>query len=177
MKKSAAEPGAGAGDEKRLLRRHVNYLSGEGASGSSWFAAFDAERFESFHLLGQPLSASDALLGSRQRLIRWESLKSLFRKWQSHAGRTAIEGGHRGSPVAQLFHLWKSDFSSFHLINRPLPSHNSHIETAPREGTFRGRSIDPARLPWSDIISFATEEPRKGDVGNVINLTGVDYVD
>jgi hypothetical protein len=39
MKKSAAEPGAGTGDEKRLLNRHLTYLLGDGASGGSWVAA------------------------------------------------------------------------------------------------------------------------------------------
>ena len=37
--------------------------------------------------------------------------------------------------------------------------------------------VDTARLRWTDIMPFATAQPRRRDFDNTINLTGVNHVD
>src|SRR5712671_3695297 len=45
----------------------------------------------------------------------------------------------KSSPAEQLCRLWKSDSRVFHLIKRPLPPHNSHIEPATQDQHFNAR--------------------------------------
>jgi len=37
--------------------------------------------------------------------------------------------------------------------------------------------VDTAQLRWTDIILFASEDPRRRDFSSTINLTGADHVD